>query len=212
VVLSLAAAAPAAEAPREVSFPSSDGGQIQAHLYGSGKHGVVLAHGAVFNKESWQPLAERLAAAGLQVLAIDFRAYGRSLAGSDAGGRWRDIVAGVEYLEAHGAERVSAVGASMGGGAVARAATKIDAGALHHLVLLAPAGISEPERMRADSFLVVASRGEPGLSRVRQHYERIPDPKRLVLLAGDAHAQHVLATEQAEELMQLIVEELTASR
>ena len=35
-------------APKEVSFPTADGGVIWADLYGAGDRGVVLAHGAKF--------------------------------------------------------------------------------------------------------------------------------------------------------------------
>ena len=70
---------------QEISYPTSDGGEIFANLYGQGSHAVLLAHGAVFDKESWDPLARRLSAAGLQVLAIDFRGYGKSTSGENRG-------------------------------------------------------------------------------------------------------------------------------
>ena len=70
-------AAPAA-AQKLVSFPTQDGGRVYADLYGQGDRGVVLAHGALFNKESWAEQARPLAKAGFRVLAIDFRGHGRS--------------------------------------------------------------------------------------------------------------------------------------
>jgi hypothetical protein len=39
-----------------------------------GRDVVLLAHSAVFDKESWKPLAETLVATGHRVMAIDFRA------------------------------------------------------------------------------------------------------------------------------------------
>ena len=42
----------------------------------------MLAHGAIFNKESWAKQAQLLAKEGFAVLAIDFRGYGKSQAGS----------------------------------------------------------------------------------------------------------------------------------
>ena len=62
----------------EVSFETSDGGRIVANVYGEGEHAVVLAHGAVFDKESWDGLAGRLAKEGMRAIAIDFRGYGKS--------------------------------------------------------------------------------------------------------------------------------------
>src|SRR5580700_697154 len=67
-----------AGAQQSVSFTTDDGATIYADLYGTGEHGVVLAHGGQFNKESWSPQAHELMAAGFRVLAIDFRGYGKS--------------------------------------------------------------------------------------------------------------------------------------
>src|ERR1051325_9046666 len=65
-------------AQKTVSFPTEDGGVIFADVYGTGEKAVVLAHGGRFNKESWAKQAQILAAAGFQVLALDFRGYGKS--------------------------------------------------------------------------------------------------------------------------------------
>ena len=48
-------------AAEPVSFATQDGGIVYALVYGKGQRGVVLAHGARFNKESWQQEAESLA-------------------------------------------------------------------------------------------------------------------------------------------------------
>src|ERR1051326_7519176 len=64
--------------PKRVSFPTQDAGLIVADLYGQGGRGVVLAHGARFDKESWEKQAQVLAQAGFRVLALDFRGYGQS--------------------------------------------------------------------------------------------------------------------------------------
>src|SRR5882757_7030063 len=67
-----------APAQQTISFPTQDGGQIYADLYGQATRAVVLAHGGRFNKESWRDQARALSAAGFRVLAIDFRGFGRS--------------------------------------------------------------------------------------------------------------------------------------
>jgi predicted alpha/beta hydrolase len=113
------AAAPAAaqEAPAAVTYPTADGGTIHAELYGEGSHVVLLAHGRIFNNESWEPLARQLEIAGYRVLAIDFRGYGDSTAGSDGNVLELDILGGVRYLhEQQHAVAVSVIGGSMGGG------------------------------------------------------------------------------------------------
>jgi alpha-beta hydrolase superfamily lysophospholipase len=199
----------AAEAPRAVSFATADGGTVSADVYGEqGRAAVVLAHGAVFDKGSWRALAEDLAARGSRVMAIDFRGYGRSKPGSTQDGLLEDVLAAVRWLRREGAPRVSVVGGSMGGKAAARAAAAAP-GEIDRLILLSPAAIPDPERVRG-AKLLVASVAEPGVERMRDAYERLPEPKRLVLLPGSAHGQHIFGTDQGARLTAVIVEFLAA--
>ena len=184
MVLAAAGGGLASEVPEEVEFSTGDGGRVHAHRYGDGPHAVVLAHGAVFDKESWQALASQLSGQGLRVLALDFRGYGRSTPGTEEGALWLDVLGAAEFLRQNGAQRVSALGASMGGGAVARATVEAPNGTFDKVILLAAAPIADPERMQADSFLFVVSREERLLPRVREQFERAPEPKRLEILEG----------------------------
>lgn len=198
--------------PGDVSYATRDGGGIHGHLYGDGEHAVLLAHGKIFDKESWSQQASVLAAAGLRVLAIDFRGYGESSAGGDGeAARYLDIVDGIAWLKTQGAKRVSVVGGSMGGGIAASAATRAQAGDIHKLILLSPMPIEQPQDIKADAILYVLSEGETRLlPRVRDQYARAPDPKRLEIIPGSAHAQHIFKSEHAELLMQLLKEFLLA--
>jgi len=47
---------------------------------------------------------------------------------------------------------------------------------------------------------------------VRDQYRRAPEPKRLILLEGSAHAQNIFATEQAQTLSDDILRFLSASQ
>ena len=89
-------------AQKTISFPTEDGGLIFADVYGEGERAVVLAHGGRFNKESWASQAQTLAAAGFQVLAIDFRGYGKSHGPGDSDPMdaplQLDVLAAVRYL------------------------------------------------------------------------------------------------------------------
>lgn len=88
---------------REVSFKTSDGGRIYANDYGGGQdHAVVLAHGAVFNKESWRALALAMKKNGLRAFAIDFRGYGKSVEGSEKSARHLDVLGAIAYLKPTG--------------------------------------------------------------------------------------------------------------
>jgi len=213
MLMSFAATGPAGagKPPREVSFATADSGTVHADLFGAGERGVVLAHGAVFNKESWADLADSLAAHGFRVLAIDFRGYGKSVAGTKPRGLDEDVLAAVRYLHEQGAAAVSVVGGSMGGGASARAATEAKTGEIAHLVLLSPVSIEHPERIRAANILYIASREEKMAPGILDQYKAAPEPKRLVLLDGSAHAQNIFKTDQGPRLTQVILEALEES-
>jgi dienelactone hydrolase len=159
----------------------------------------VPAHGASFDKASWAPFASWLAGRGHQVLAIDFRGYGRSTAGADSQALFEDVLAAVSYLHGRGVTRIAVLGASMGGGAVAEAAVRAVAGEIDRVILLSPVPIPDPEHLRGPA-LFVTSQNEPMVAHVTEQYQRAPEPKQLVLLPGTAHAQHIFATDQAERL------------
>ena len=199
--------------PKVVSFPTSDGGLIYGHEYGDTDHGIVLAHGARFNKESWDTQARVLAQAEFRVLAIDFRGYGKSRGGRQSQGRddrhYLDVLAAVRYLRGTGAKAVSVVGASFGGEAAAMAAVEAGPGEIDRLVLLAHSPIEQPERMKGRKLFITtrgdfSGRGALRLPGIREQYDRAPEPKELVILEGTAHAQHIFGTEQGERLMREI--------
>jgi len=202
-------------APREVSFPTADGGVIRADLYGAGGRGVVLAHGARFDKASWGKQAEVLAKAGFGILAIDFRGYGQSRGGDQSapgsGEKYEDILAAVRYLRENGAKTVSVIGASMGGGAAANAAIHARPGEIDRLVLLAPVPVAEPERLTGSKLFVV-SRGDALAAKVQGQFEKAPQPKELLILDGSAHAQFLFETDQGERLMKKILEFLSENK
>ena len=201
--------------PEEVSFPAQDGGVVYADLYGQGERGVVLAHGGRFTKESWKLQAPLLADAGFRVVAIDFRGRGKSHGGPgwkapSSEGVEFDVLAAVRYLWQSGAQSVSIVGGSFGGWASALASVKAKPGEIDRMVLLASAGIDEPERMPGAKLFIVAREDMRGggvlrLPEIRDQYERATDPKELVILEGSAHAQFIFETDQGERLMQEIL-------
>lgn len=203
-----------------VSFPTSDSGLIFADLYGSGDRAVVLAHGGRFNKESWAPQAKELAAAGFEVLAIDFRGYGPSHGPGDkdvlSAPLDLDVLAAVRYLHAHGAKSVSIVGGSMGGGAAGDASIESNPGEIDRIVMLGAAPNEPAEKLKSPSLFIVArddtSGDGPRLPGIRAQYDKAPQPKKLVILDGSAHAQYLFQTDQSKRVMREILEWLNASR
>lgn len=195
---------------KRVDFETGDGGTVVADLYGDGPHAVVLAHGMVFDKESWKEQALSLEAAGLTVLAIDFRGYGKSQAGSQGGeAKHLDVLAAVRYLRQKGAERVSVVGASMGGRASAQASIEAEAGEIDRLVLLAHAPVREPARIQGATLFLVAE-GDGLAETVRSQYTAKQGEKKLVLLPDSAHAQHLFKTDLADRVLKEILDWLLA--
>ncbi len=180
-----------------VSFPTQDGGVVYADLYGEGERGVVLAHGGRFDKAGWEKQARVLAKAGFRVLAIDFRGYGQSRGpgASDPLGAplHFDVLAAVRYLRKMGAKSISVVGASMGGGAAADASIEAKPGEIDRVVLLAAWASGPPEKLKGRKLFIVSRDDTRGdgvvrLIKIREQYERTPEPKELLILDGSAHA------------------------
>lgn len=194
---------------REVSFAASDGATVYANLYGEGDQAVVLAHGRAFNKESWDLQAKELVQAGLRVLAIDFRGYGKSSGEGGYAAMYADVLGAVRYLHKNRARHVSVVGGSMGGGAAAQASAKSTEGEIERLILLAAAPPPGESKLKGRKLFIV-SEGDGFADGIREAFEQAAEPKRLVLIEGSAHAQHLFATDQGPRVMQLIRDFLTA--
>lgn len=209
----------AAEAtPQHLSLPTQDGGLISADLYGKGKRGVVLAHGGRFNKESWEKQARQLVAAGFCVVAIDFRGYGQSHGPGDAdvmsAPLYLDVLAAVRYLHQSGAKKVSVVGGSLGGGAAGDASIASEPGTIDRIVFLGASPNGPAEKLKARSLFIVArddaNADGPRLPGIRAKFDRAPEPKKLIILEGSAHAQYLFQTDQADRVMQEILRFLSA--
>lgn len=198
--------------PERVSFPTRDGGVIAGDLYGAGERGVLLAHGGRFTKESWANQAQQLAAAGFQVLAIDFRGFGQSRGPGQedtfTAPLHLDVLDGVQLLRERGAKSVAAIGGSLGGGAAASAVIA-DPGRIDRLVLLGATPDGPPEKLALPKLYIMtrddASGSGPRLPALQAHFERAPDPKELILLEGSAHAQFMFETEHADRIMREIL-------
>ena len=85
---------------KEINFKTVDNATIYAEFQKRGSHAVLLAHGAIFNKESWGNFKQLLLEENYTVLAIDFRGYGKSTQGNKAQALYEDILAGVQFLNA----------------------------------------------------------------------------------------------------------------
>src|SRR5580658_8793502 len=199
-------------APTTVSFATEDGGLVYADVYGAGERAVLLAHGGRWNKESWAKQAPVLVKAGFEVMAIDFRGRGKSNGPGGPGGMQAsdaqlemDVVAAVRYLHAHGTKSVSIVGSSMGGAAAGDASIESKPGEIDRIVMLGAAPNLPAEKLKSPVLFIVArddvSGDGPRLPGIRAQFEKAPEPKKLVVLEGSAHAQALFDTEQSKRVM-----------
>jgi dienelactone hydrolase len=205
---------------RLVQFPiRNQPVEIQADLYGSGTRGVVLAHGGRFHKESWKKQAQALADSGFLVLAIRFRGDAFNPDGSpgsfgSTADNAADVLAAVSYLHRIGVTTVSEVGASLGGDAVGEADAKSSPGSISRIVLLGSSGGDAPEKLSGRKLFIIARNDRSGsglrLPEISSHYEKAPQPKKLVILQGSAHAQYLFDTDQGPRLLNQILRFLSA--
>ena len=201
-----------------VNFPTEDGGVVFADVYGTGERAVVLTHGGRFNKESWAKQASAIVHAGFEVMAIDFRGYGKSHGPGDKDPMdsplQLDVLAAVRYLHAHGAKSVSIVGGSMGGAAAGDASIVSKPGEIDQIVMLGAAPNLPAYKLKSPALFIVArddtSGDGPRLPGIRAQYEKAPEPKKLVVLEGSAHAQYLFDTDQGERVMDEIMRWLKA--
>jgi pimeloyl-ACP methyl ester carboxylesterase len=201
-----------------VSFATEDGGLIYADLYGNGDKGVVLAHGGRFTKESWQPQAQSLAKAGFRVLAFDFRGFGKSHGPGDSdmftAPMHLDVLAAVRYLRNNGAKTIAVMGGSFGGAAAADASIASHSGEIDRLILLAAKGNGPAERIKVPLLMIVArdDANDDGLRlpHIRVWFDKVPQPKELIVLDGSAHAQFLFQTDQADRIMKEVLRFLQA--
>ncbi|MBE9488751.1 MAG: alpha/beta fold hydrolase [Bacteroidetes bacterium] len=191
-----------------ITYATEDGGVIEASFFeGNQDLVVVFAHGAIFNKESWYFMAEKLQKENISSLSLDFRGYGNSKMGS-TNKRLLDILGAIDYLKERGFNNIAIVGGSMGGAAVLNALDiKTDA-VIKKVVLLAPAGGSAIVSESINKLFIV-SKDERLFTRVNMIYDESSQPKELKVYPGSFHAQHMFKAEYSDELTNIIIDFLT---
>ncbi|MFG0256582.1 MAG: alpha/beta hydrolase [Phycisphaerales bacterium JB043] len=199
---------------RTITFHAPDGATVEADVYGTSRHTLILAHGGRFTKESWSEQAPVLADAGFQVIAINFRGRGNSVAPDDPQGNnvHLDVVAAIDHALTNDAKPISIIGASFGGWASSKAIA-LRPNTVDRVVFLA-CPVEEPETLTGRKLFILARddfRGEDTLRlpEIQEDFDLAPEPKQLVLLEGDAHAQFLFESDQADRLMDELLRFLT---
>jgi fermentation-respiration switch protein FrsA (DUF1100 family) len=115
----------------EATFPSTSGAQLRGNLLRgqSGKGVVILMHGVRGNRGAMADHAAFLHRAGFSVLLFDFQAHGESSGSKITSGHLEsmDATAAVKFARAtFPAEKIAALGSSLGGAAVILAQPPIE--------------------------------------------------------------------------------------
>ncbi len=190
----------------EVNFKTPDNATIYANYQQRGNHAVLLAHGAIFDKHSWGEFEQRLLKENYSVLAIDFRGYNKSTVGDNSSDLYKDILAGVRFLlNKQKIDKVTVLGASMGAIAASKAAVYAKDGEIDQLILLSPPQVYKPEKLKGQ-VLFIASEGENLAKGLESSFNKVSSSKKLELISGSAHAQHIFKTSQAEVLTGIVLD------
>ena len=202
---------------RPVSFPSSDGVELEGRLFGDGGTAVILSHMRPADQRSWFAFADRLADQGYMVLTYDFRGYcpggegGCSQGERDIAAIWQDVLGAESFVRSQGAGDVALVGASMGGTASLVAAGQEGSDVEAVVTLSAPESIeglvvdaAVLQREQANK-LFIAGLGDAEAAASAQHLSEIaPPPKRLEIVPADDHGTDLLTGARGEEVQRLI--------
>lgn len=200
---------------KAVTFRTSDGVRLAGRIFGpdTASAGVVLAHMLPADQSSWFDFADRLGTSGYRVLTFDFRGYcpggdaGCSEGAKDVGSTWQDVLSAAAYLRAQGPNRLTFVGASMGGTASLVAAAQHPRGLEGVATLSAPVQIdgltAGPDTMATVSVpkLFMAGDSDPNdaATSAQQLYDESLQPKRLTLFTTADHGTDLLSGNQGEQ-------------
>ena len=102
----------------------------------------------------------------------------------------------------------------MGGDAAGEAMAQSAAGEIDRIAMIGASGSETPEKMKGRKLFIVAreDRGSGDILRlpkIQESFKRSPEPKKLVILDGSAHAQFLFGTNQEERLMNELLQFLS---
>lgn len=194
----------------KVSFNTEDGIQLSGYLFGEGDVGVVLSHMRPADQESWWPFARVLKDKGYQVLAYDFRGYRDSQGELDLANIDKDVQAALDFLKSKGVSKIFLMGASMGGTASLKVASREDVAGV--ITLSAPFAIegldvSEDVREISAPKLFIAAREDGLYTRSVDLFDQTsPEPKERQIVDGNAHGTDMLSGDSGPRVQGFIVD------
>ncbi len=191
---------------KSVNFQSEDGLKIEAEIFEGGDHWIIPAHGKAFNMDSWSDFAIYLNDNGFSVMPFNFRGYGNSQSKNTK--YELDIIGALNYAKNY-AQKISLIGASMGGAASLRALELYD-GKINGLILLSPAGLPHDFSkltMKAEKAIIFSTKGDFALESSETVAKNLPFLTEKIIFDGNSHAQVMLKDEKINvELKKRILE------
>lgn len=162
-----------------------------ALTWGDGPYGVVLAHGSAFDAASWQDQATEIADTGATVVAVE----------DISPEAIRDAV---NYLQDDGIDDVALVGGSAGADAILDLASD-EPDLPDQLILLSPNGTVDG--LGQEPKLFIASEDEPVADVSTELAQTAAgSDNEATLLPGSAHAQNIFDTDQAQPVLDAMLE------
>lgn len=191
---------------KEVQFDSVDGGEIHGSLLGSFPDSVILAHGRVFNKESFYYLSEVLLKNRIASLPFDFRGYGASKSGRAGHDAFEeDIIGAINFLKKQDfVKNITLLGASMGGAAVLNVSKLYKSGEIKSVIAISPVYVDGTNFINVPIHFL-GSEDESFAEGIKKMYLNTKSGKTMHLFKGNVHAQNLFATEAKDELISLII-------
>lgn len=205
-------AAPAGNiADETVRFETTDGVTVVGHVYSSGgakRKVVVLAHEFPTSQKAWTAFARELAARGVDALTFDFRGYGETGGSRDTTKIDRDLESAVRFIRSRDYAQVYIFGASMGGTAALKVASRLDLAGV--VTLSAPTdfqGLDARADVKnvAEQKLFVAAKGDDGAPGAVDYFaQNSSGTKATQLYEGAAHGTELLSGNNADAVKKLL--------
>ncbi len=179
----------------EVVIKSADGVETDASFF-EGKSGraVIFAPGSRYNKKSWYALAEHFQKQKLSSLPLNT-------------GNEKDILNAIHFLKKKGIEKITVVGASMGGIGTLNALQGDVDQLVDSAILLAPAGGFPIKHSYIRKLFIVSE--DDMIASSAEVYNLCMDsakPRIYKEFGGSDHAQELLAGEYKEEVIKLMLD------
>lgn len=179
---------------QEVKIALAGSAETKADYFtGKFARAIILAPGAMFNKESWHFLAQRFQESGISSVALN-------------SGSRPDLLNAIEFLKKKGVKKITLLGASVGGAGVLFALQDTVNPLVDSVILLAPAGgrpiLSEQVKKL---FIVAEDDMVSSNAEVYKLYMNSSGPKLYKEFKGSDHAQHLFNSRHKEAVVQLII-------